>query len=78
MNASTQGNQVSSIYYDAASFHSSDIYSAIAARKAEATIVKKEQTSQEVESAVEENENPFIESVNSFKEIGSDFWTGFQ
>ena len=27
---------------------------------------------------MEENENPFIESVNSFKEIGSDFWSGFQ
>ncbi len=78
MNASSQGNQVSSIYYDAESFHSSDIYSAIAASQAEATGVKKEQTSQEVESAVEENENPFIESVNSFKEIGSDFWAGFQ
>ena len=78
MNASSQGNQVSSIYYDAASFHSSDIYSAIAASQAEATGVKKEQTSQEVESAVEENENPFIESVNSFKEIGTDFWAGFQ
>ncbi len=78
MNASSQGNQVSSIYYDAASFHSSDIYSAIAASQAEATGVKKEQTSQEVKSAVEENENPFIESVNSFKEIGSDFWAGFQ
>ncbi|MGE6203853.1 T7SS effector LXG polymorphic toxin [Guptibacillus hwajinpoensis] len=77
MNASSQGNQVSSIYYDAESFHSSDIYSAIAASQAEATGVKKEQTSQEVESAVEENENPFIESVNSFKEIGSDFWAGF-
>ncbi|MYL62227.1 hypothetical protein GLW07_02540 [Bacillus hwajinpoensis] len=78
MNASTQGNQVSSIYYDAASYHSSDIYSAIAASQAEAASVKKEQNSQEVESAVEENENPFIESVNSFKEIGSDFWSGFQ
>ena len=63
---------------DAASYHSSDSYSAIAASQAEATGVKKEQTSQEVESAVEENENPFIESVNSFKEIGSDFWSGFQ
>ncbi|MGG1688411.1 T7SS effector LXG polymorphic toxin [Pseudalkalibacillus sp. NRS-1564] len=78
MNASSQGNQVSSIYYDAASFHSSDIYSAIAASQAEAASVKKEQTSQEVESAGEENENPFIESVNSFKEIGNDYWAGFQ
>ncbi|MBN8209863.1 DNA/RNA non-specific endonuclease [Bacillus sp. NTK071] len=78
MNASSQRNQVSSIYYDAASFHSSDIYSAIAASQAEAASVKKEQTSQEVKSTVEENENPFIESVNSFKEIGTDFWAGFQ
>ncbi|MBN8209868.1 LXG domain-containing protein [Bacillus sp. NTK071] len=78
MNASTQGSQVSSIYYDAASFHSSDIYSAIAASQAEAASVKKEHTSQEVKSAMEENENPFIKSVNSFKEIGTDFWAGFQ
>ncbi len=78
INASTQGNQVSSIYYDAASFHSSDIYSAISASQAEATSVKKEHTSQQVEASVEENENPFMESVNSFKEIGTDFWAGFQ
>ena len=63
---------------DAASYHSSDIYSAIAASQAEATGVKKEHTSQEVKSSMEENENPFIESVNSFKEIGTDFWAGFQ
>ena len=63
---------------DAASYHSSDIYSAIAASQAEAASVKKEHTSQEVKSSMEENENPFIESVNSFKEIGTDFWAGFQ
>jgi LXG domain of WXG superfamily len=78
MNASTQGNQVSSIYYDAASFHSSDINSSISASQAEAASVKKEHTSKQVEASVEENENPFIESVNSFKEIGTDFWAGFQ
>lgn len=83
MDSSTQGSHISPLYFNAAAYYSSDAYQLTDDITAETQSYLKfkeaqEQAREPKPLPEEVNENPFMESLNSFKEIGQDLWAGLE
>ncbi|UXH46457.1 T7SS effector LXG polymorphic toxin [Rossellomorea vietnamensis] len=84
MDSSTQGSHISPLYFNAAAYYSSDTYQLTDDITAETESYLKfkeaQEQAREPKPLLEEevNENPFMESLNSFKEIGQDLWAGME
>ncbi|RIW30438.1 DUF4237 domain-containing protein [Bacillus salacetis] len=84
MESSKQGNQISPLYFNAAAYYSSDAYQLTDDITAQTDSYLKfkeaQQEAREPKPTPEEdvNENPVMESLNSFKEIAQDFWGGME
>jgi LXG domain of WXG superfamily len=84
MDSSTQGSHISPLYFNAAAYYSSDAYQLTDDITAETQSYLKfkeaQEQAREPKPLPEEevNENPFMESLNSFKEIGQDLWAGLE
>ncbi|WGG46431.1 T7SS effector LXG polymorphic toxin [Rossellomorea sp. DA94] len=84
MESSTQDSHISPLYFNAAAYYSSDAYQLTDDITAETESYLKfkeaQEQAREPKPLPEEevNENPFMESLNSFKEIGQDLWAGLE
>jgi hypothetical protein len=84
MESSRQGNHISPLYFNAATYYSSDAYQLTdditAQTDSYLTFKESQEQAREPKPIPEEevNENPITESLNSFKEIGQDLWAGME
>ncbi|WP_341357452.1 T7SS effector LXG polymorphic toxin [Rossellomorea sp. y25] len=84
MESSKQGNHISPLYFNAATYYSSDAYQLTdditTQTDSYLTFKESQEQAREPKPIPEEevNENPITESLNSFKEIGQDLWAGME
>ncbi|MGF2616405.1 T7SS effector LXG polymorphic toxin [Rossellomorea aquimaris] len=84
MESSRQGNHISPLHFNAAAYYSSNAYQITdditAQTESYLSFKEAQEQAREPKPVPEEdvNENPFMESLNSFKEIGQDFWGGME
>ncbi|WP_113929473.1 LXG domain-containing protein [Bacillus sp. P14.5] len=84
MDSSRQGNHISPLHFNAAAYYSSNAYQLTdeitAQTESYLSFKEAQEQAREPNPVPEEevNENPFMESLNSFKDIAQDFWGGME